>query len=118
MNFIKTQFQKPLEQKFYNANSKTLVINSKDEKMWIKKGCMIAYYGAVTFEREGIMQGGFSKWLKETFTNEGMCLMKAVTKGSGQIFCADQGMNVINIPLDKGESLVVNGNDVISIDSL
>jgi len=78
---------------------------------------MISYYGTISFEREGILNGGLFKALKESVSNEGMQLTKAVAKGSALMYIADEGKCIMNIPLGKGETIVLNGDDVLAFES-
>jgi uncharacterized protein (AIM24 family) len=79
---------------------------------YAKQGSMVAYQGQVDFAYEG--SGGMSKLLKKAVTGEGMSLMKV--SGSGDVFLADQADEIGIITLE-GESVTVNGANVLAFDS-
>lgn len=82
-------------------------------KVWAKAGAMISYRGSVKFEREGILEHGVGKMFKKALTGEGTALMKAT--GNGKLYLADQG-KVISIIQLQGESIFVNGNDLLAFE--
>lgn len=84
-------------------------------QVWIKTGSMVAYQGDIKFEREGMMDHGFSNMLKKSFTGEGATLTKATTKGRAQLYLADQSKRVTVLFL-QGESIVVNGDDLLAFE--
>jgi uncharacterized protein (AIM24 family) len=79
---------------------------------YAKQGSMVAYQGQVDFAYEG--SGGMSKLLKKAFTGEGMALMKV--SGSGDVFLA-QDADEIGIVYLEGESVTVNGRNVLAFES-
>lgn len=97
---------------FQSETNKILKVNL-NERVWAKAGSMIAYEGNIRFEREGILEHGLGKMFKKALTGEGASLMKA--EGNGSLFLADQGKQVHIIQLE-GDSLSVNGNDVLAFD--
>jgi len=84
-------------------------------QVWIKTGSMVAYQGDCKFEREGMMDHGFSNMLKKQFTGEGASLTKASTKGRAQLYLADSSKRVTVLYL-QGESIVVNGDDLLAFE--
>ncbi|WP_210365035.1 AIM24 family protein [Bacillus sp. REN3] len=82
-------------------------------RVWAKAGTMISYRGSVKFEREGILEHGVGKMFKKALTGEGTALMKAT--GNGKLYLADQG-KVISIIQLQGESIFVNGNDLLAFE--
>jgi uncharacterized protein (AIM24 family) len=84
-------------------------------QLWIKTGSMVAYQGEVKFEREGMMDHGFGNMLKKQFTGEGATLTKASSKSSAQLYLADSSKRV-TILLLQGESVVVNGDDLLAFE--
>ncbi|KAG0582267.1 hypothetical protein M758_3G050200 [Ceratodon purpureus] len=84
-------------------------------QVWIKTGSMVAYQGEVKFEREGMMDHGFSNMLKKQFTGEGATLTKASSKGRAQLYLADNSKRVTILFL-QGESVVVNGDDLLAFE--
>lgn len=84
-----------------------------DGSVWIKTGAMIAYHGSVKFTREGILDRGIGNLLKKAVSGEGTRLTKA--KGRGVVYLADEGKKITVLKL-SGESLIVNGNDVLAFE--
>lgn len=82
--------------------------------VWTKAGSMVAYKGDVHFEREGILEHGLGKMFKKALTGEGAKLTKAT--GRGKVYLADTGKKITVLQLN-GESLFVNGNDVLAFES-
>ena len=81
--------------------------------LWTKTGSMVAYLGAVRFTREGMLEHGLGNFLKKAVTGEGTRLTKA--EGHGKVYLADQGKKITILRL-AGESLFVNGNDVLAFE--
>ena len=81
--------------------------------VWTKKGSMVSYSGDIKFTRERILEQGLGKALKKFITTEGMQLTKA--EGQGILYLADAGKKVTILQL-AGESLCVNGNDVLAFE--
>jgi uncharacterized protein (AIM24 family) len=82
-------------------------------QIWAKAGAMVSYRGSIKFEREGILEHGLGKMFKKALTGEGTALMKA--NGNGKLYVADQGKKIIILNL-QGESLFVNGNDLLAFE--
>lgn len=78
---------------------------------WTKTGSMVAYLGQIRFTREGVLEHGVGTFLKKAFTGEGARLTKA--EGRGKLYLADEGKKVTILQL-TGQSLFVNGNDVLA----
>jgi uncharacterized protein (AIM24 family) len=85
-----------------------------DGQVWTKSGSMVAYNGDIKFTREGILEHGLGKFLKKALTGEGSRLTKA--EGHGRLFLAELGKKVTILQLD-GDSISVNGNDVLAFES-
>lgn len=81
--------------------------------IWIKMGAMIAYHGQIKFVREGLLDKGLGKLIKRSVTGEGARLTKAT--GSGKMYLADSGKSIQILNL-QGESLYVNGNDLLAFE--
>ena len=77
-----------------------------------RQGSMVAYQGQVDFAYQG--SGGMSKFLKKTFTGEGMPVMKVT--GQGDVFLADDASEIHLVTLE-GDSVTVNGRNVLAFDS-
>lgn len=81
------------------------------EMVWIKMGAMIAYRGAIKFEREGMLEQGLGNLLKKAVSGEGALLTKAI--GQGALYVADAGKLITVLELNN-ESLIVNGSDLVA----
>lgn len=80
-------------------------------KVWTKMGSMVAYRGDIKFTREGLFEHGLGRLLKRFVSSEGTPLTKA--QGKGVLYLADSGKKVTVLKL-AGETLFVNGNDVLA----
>jgi len=83
-------------------------------KMNTKMGSMVAYLGNITFKREGMLDQGVGNLLKKAVSGEGMRVSYA--EGQGKLYLADSGKKIILLKLN-GDSIVVNGNDVLAFES-
>ncbi|GGK09154.1 hypothetical protein GCM10010123_43760 [Pilimelia anulata] len=92
-------------------NSKMLKIELRGEVM-ARTGSMVAYQGQVQFQALG--SGGVTKWLKQKMTGEGVPLMKL--SGHGDVFLADAAADVHLIDLEQGDSLSINGKNVLAFE--
>jgi uncharacterized protein (AIM24 family) len=97
---------------FELESERVLEVNLSGQ-VWTKTGSMIAYVGGVRFTREGVLEHGLGRMLKRAVTGEGTQLTKA--EGSGKLYLADGGKKVTVLAL-AGESLVVNGSDVLAFE--
>src|SRR4029078_3730759 len=91
--------------RFTLQNSRMLRVGLDGEVM-ARQGAMVAYQGQVDFAYQG--SGGMAKFLKKTFTGEGMPLMKV--SGRGDVFLADDAMEIHLVNLEN-DSLTVNGSN-------
>ena len=82
--------------------------------VWAKAGAMVARKGAVKFTRQGVLEQGLGNLLKKAVSGEGMQLMKV--EGQGRVYLADAGKKITLLRL-AGESIFVNGNDVLAVES-
>jgi uncharacterized protein (AIM24 family) len=94
---------------FQLENSKLLDL-AVDGEVWIKAGAMVAYTGDITFKRKS--GGGVMGWLKKAATGEGSTTM--IAAGQGHVYAADGGKNIHVLQLQEGESISVNGNDILA----
>jgi uncharacterized protein (AIM24 family) len=99
---------------FQLENSKLLDINL-DGSVMTKVGSMIAYTGEITFTGKSSAEGGITGFVKEAVTSEGTPVMEA--EGTGHLYVADQGKEIQILDLDQGESISVNGDDVLAFES-
>jgi uncharacterized protein (AIM24 family) len=99
---------------FQKENNRLLDI-PVDGTVMIKAGSMIGYTGEIVFSGKASAEGGLTGFVKEAVTSEGTPVMEA--EGNGHLYVADQGKKVQVLTLDEGQSLSVNGNDVLGFDS-
>ncbi len=85
-----------------------------DGRIWAKAGAMVARMGEVKFTRQGLLEQGVGNLLKKMASGEGMQLMKV--EGRGRVYLADKGKRITLLRL-AGESIYVNGNDVLATES-
>ncbi|WP_372910774.1 AIM24 family protein [Salinigranum sp.] len=86
-----------------------------DGTVLIKAGSMIAYTGDVTFTGKSSPEGGITGLVKEAVSGEGTPVMEA--GGTGHVYVAERGKKVQRLTLDEGESISINGNDVLAFES-
>ena len=98
---------------FQRENSYTLDVEVAGTVM-AKAGSMVAYTGDVSFTGKASAEGGIRGFLKEAATGEGTPIM--AVEGDGHVYFADDGKKVQVIELDAGESITVNGEDVLAFD--
>lgn len=109
--FLAQSEQSDLGQGFFELESERMLEVNLAGDLWIKMGAMVAYTGSMKFERERILERGLGEALKKTFTGEGAALTKA--SGQGKLYLADVGKKITILEL-RGESIVVNGNDLLA----
>ncbi|WP_275738204.1 AIM24 family protein [Halorhabdus sp. SVX81] len=80
-----------------------------------KAGSMVAYTGDLTFTGQATPEGGITGFIKEAATGEGTPIMRV--EGSGHLYLADQRKEIQILRLDDGESLTVNGEDILAFES-
>jgi uncharacterized protein (AIM24 family) len=100
--------------RFQLENSKLLDINLNGTVM-TKVGSMVAFTGDITFTGKSSAEGGITGFVKEQVTSEGTTVMEA--EGQGHLYVADQGKKVQILGLGRGESISVNGEDVLAFES-
>ncbi|GIH14330.1 AIM24 family protein [Rugosimonospora africana] len=93
-------------------NSKMLKVELEGECL-ARTGSMVAYQGDVRFQALG--SGGVGRWIKQKMTGEGVPLMRI--SGRGDVFLADRAADVHLIDLDPGDSLTINGRNVLAFDA-
>lgn len=112
-SFVKETAQEDKGQGKFELESSHLLEINLDGKAWTKWGSMVAYRGSIKFDKAGLSDKGLGKYFKEKLTGEGMLLTKA--SGDGKLYLADQGKKITIIELD-GDSIYVNGNDVLAFE--
>ncbi|MGB9963651.1 AIM24 family protein [Halobacterium sp. CBA1126] len=85
-----------------------------DGTAMIRAGSMVGYTGDVTFTGKSSAEGGLTGFVKEAVTSEGTPIMAA--EGTGYVYVADRSKKVQLLDLDDGESISVNGNDVLAFE--
>jgi uncharacterized protein (AIM24 family) len=100
--------------RFQLENSKLLDV-AVDGSVMTKAGSMVAYEGDLTFTGRSSAEGGLTGFLKDAATSEGTPVMEV--EGTGHAYLADDGKKVQILTLEAGESISVNGNDVLAFES-
>ncbi|OYR75161.1 AIM24 family protein [Halorubrum ezzemoulense] len=98
---------------FQRENSYTLDVDV-DGTVMAKAGSMVAFTGDVSFTGKASAEGGITGFLKEAATSEGTPIM--AVEGQGHVYFADDGKKVQVVELDAGESITVNGEDVLAFE--
>ena len=84
-----------------------------DGRVWARVGAMVAHTGDITFEREGMFEGGLTNFFKKQFTGEGAPLMKM--EGRGRVYLADRKKKISAFRL-SGDRVSVNGQDLLAFE--
>jgi uncharacterized protein (AIM24 family) len=98
---------------FELENDKLLDV-AVDGEVTAKAGAMVAYTGDLTFRGRSSAEGGITGFVKEQVTSEGTPVMSV--EGQGHLYLADQAKDVQVLELDAGESISVDGQDVLAFD--
>ena len=112
-DFIKRTSKKNGGKDLFELETSHLLDINLNGIVWTKTGSMVAYTGDIKFTREGVLEHGVGKLLKKAVSGEGARLTKA--EGNGTLFLADAGKNISILKL-QGESIFVNGNDVLGFE--
>ncbi|MGB9985484.1 AIM24 family protein [Salarchaeum japonicum] len=102
------------DESFQLENNYTLDV-AVDGDVMAKAGAMVAYTGDLSFKGKSSAEGGLSGFLKQAATGEGTPVMTVT--GDGHVYLADEKKKVQLLDLDDGESITVNGEDVLAFDS-
>ncbi len=114
--FVQKTSQKDQQQGVFELEGRSMLeLNLRGQMICVKVGTMIAYQGGIKFEREGALEAGLGKMFKRALTGEGTPLMKV--SGIGRVYVADSGKMISLLRLEAGESLSVNGNDLLAFES-
>ncbi len=111
--FVAETRQKDHGQGTFELESERLLELNLNGEIWTKLGSMVSYRGNVKFTREGILEQGIGNLLKKAVSSEGARLTKA--EGQGTVYLADAGKKITLLNL-QGESLFVNGNDLLAFE--
>ena len=109
--FVQQTQQDENAREFFELETDRLLEVNLNGLVWAKAGSMISYEGTIKFEREGMLEHGLGKFVKEAFSGEGAQLMKA--NGNGKLYVADRGKKITILDLE-GESIFINGNDLLA----
>lgn len=112
--FVEKTSERDHGQGFFELENERLLEIKLNGIVWMKKGAMVAYRGEMKFEREGVLEQGLGKLIKKGLTGEGAQLTKAT--GAGKLYLADEGKKITILQM-TGDSLFVNGNDLLAIES-
>lgn len=100
-------------ERFQLENGKLLDVELNGTVM-AKRGSMVAFTGNIEMTGKMSAEGGISGMVKSAVSSEGTPVMEA--EGQGHLYLADQGKKVQVIHLDQGQSISVNGNDVLAFE--
>ena len=114
-DFVESAKQRDKGEGLFELESERLLEINLSDTVWTKTGSMVAYTGDIKFTREGVLEHGVGKMLKRFMTREGTRLTKA--EGRGKLYLADAGKKVTILQLE-GETLFVNGNDVLAFEDV
>ena len=112
-DFVSSTAQQEKGEGLFEMESERMLEVNLRGTVWTKMGSMIAYVGRVKFTREGVLEHGIGKFLKKAVTGEGARLTKA--EGRGRLYLADEGKKISILDL-QGESIFVNGNDLLAFE--
>ena len=112
--FLSTTREKDLSGDAFELESSHMLEVRVDGLVWAKAGSMIARKGGVKFTRQSMREQGLGNLLKKAVSGEGMTLMKI--EGQGRVYLADVGKKITLLRL-QGESIFVNGNDVLAFEA-
>jgi uncharacterized protein (AIM24 family) len=112
--FIANTKERDMSGDAFELESSHLLEARVDGLILAKAGAMVARKGDIKFTRQGIMEQGLGNLLKKAVSGEGMTLMKV--EGRGRVYLADVGKKITLLRL-QGESIFVNGNDVLATES-
>ena len=112
--FLASAKEKDLSGDAFELESAHLLEARINGMIWAKSGAMVARKGGIKFTRQGIMEQGLGNLLKKAVSGEGMTLMKI--EGQGRVYLADVGKKITILRL-QGESIFVNGNDVLATEA-
>ncbi|MFB6160256.1 MAG: AIM24 family protein [Haloferacaceae archaeon] len=112
--FVSTNAPADDRDRFELENDKLLDI-AVDGTVLTKAGAMVAYEGELTFTGKSSAEGGLTGFIKSKATSEGTPVM--AVEGQGHLYVADQEKKIQLLSLDEGESISVNGDDVLAFES-
>mgnify|MGYP006273326223 CR=1 FL=1 len=109
--FIEQTRQRDHGHGFFEMESERLLeVNLDGSDVWMKYGAMVAYTGAIRFEREKVLEKGLGRTFKKALTGEGARLSRAT--GTGRLYLADTGKKISILDLSE-DAITVNGSDIL-----
>lgn len=111
--FVNQTQQRDRGQGTFELETERMLELNLNGSMWTKMGSMISYRGDIKFTREGVLEQGIGNLLKKAVSGEGTRLTKA--EGTGKVYLADSGKKITILNL-QGESIFVNGNDLLAFE--
>ncbi|MFC7068830.1 AIM24 family protein [Halobaculum lipolyticum] len=112
-DFVTANAPREGHDRFELENSKLLDVDV-DGSVLVKAGSMVAFEGDLSFTGKSSAEGGLTGFLKQAASGEGTPVMSV--EGTGNVYVADQGKRIQVLDLDAGESISVNGNDVLAFE--
>ncbi len=109
--FVATTAQRDRAEGLFELESERMLEINVSGLVWTKMGSMVAYRGDLRFTREEILEHGIGRFLKRAVSGEGARLTKV--EGQGALYLADEGKKISILDL-RGETLFVNGNDILA----
>ena len=85
-----------------------------EESVQAKAGSMVAFTGDLSFTGMASAEGGITGFIKQAATGEGTPVM--TVEGQGNVYLADNEKKVQLLKLDTGDSITVNGEDILAFD--
>jgi len=98
---------------FRNNSDRLLEVTLQNEKVLAIAGSMVAYTGAIKFEKSILGGEGIFGALKRKVSNEGMQLMQA--SGTGTVYFAQDAAEITLIPL-AGEKMTIESSSLLAYD--
>ena len=108
--FVQEHAQRNTGTAWQLENPRALEINLSNERVFLKAGSMIGYYGNIKFART-TGGGGLGKLLKRAVTGEASALMRA--EGTGTLYVADTAKQITLVRLNN-ETIFLNGSDMLA----
>ncbi len=100
--------------RFRNNSDRLLEVSLQDEKVLAIAGAMVAYTGAIKFEKSILGGEGLFGALKRKVTNEGMQIMQ--TSGTGTVFFAQDAAEITVMAL-AGEKMTIESSSLLAYDT-
>ena len=111
---VRANAEQDLNQGMFELESDRVLEVNLNGMIWMKVGAMVAYVGEIKFTREGMFDQGLGNLLKKAVSGEGASLAKA--EGRGKLYLADGGRQITILNL-ANESIFINGNDLLALES-